>query len=68
MPNPKRKHSKARSAKRRASNFKTEMPTLTVNRQQGGEIFTLPHNATPEGFYKGRRLPGFRDRRPSSGG
>jgi ribosomal protein L32 len=67
MANPKRKHSKARSAKRRASNFNTEMPTLTVNRQHGGEAFTLPHNATPDGFYKGRRLPGFRDRRPSQG-
>jgi len=62
MPNPKRKHSRARSAKRRASNFQAEMPTVVLNRQQGGEPFVLPHTASPDGYYKGRKLPGFRER------
>ncbi len=61
MPNPKRKHSHARSAKRRAT-WTTEMPEITPNRQQGGEPFVLPHKATPDGYYKGRRLPGFKDK------
>jgi hypothetical protein len=37
------------------------MPEVTPNKQQGGVPFILPHNATPDGFYKGRKLPGFKD-------
>ncbi|KAA0229289.1 MAG: 50S ribosomal protein L32 [Armatimonadetes bacterium] len=61
MPNPKRKHSHARSAKRRGT-WRTEMPELVPNKQQGGSPFVLPHTATPDGYYKGRRLPGYKDR------
>jgi ribosomal protein L32 len=61
MPNPKRKHSHARSAKRRTT-WKTEMPEVTPNKMVGGEPFVKPHCATPDGYYKGRRLPGFKDK------
>ncbi|HWP31551.1 MAG TPA: 50S ribosomal protein L32 [Fimbriimonadales bacterium] len=61
MPNPKRKHSHARSAKRRG-NWRTKAPELVLNRVQGGERFILAHNASPDGFYKGRRLPGFKEK------
>jgi hypothetical protein len=37
------------------------MPEISVNKQQGGEPFKLNHCATPDGYYKGRRLPGFKD-------
>lgn len=62
MANPKRKHSHSRSAKRRGT-WKTEMPNLTLTQRGSKLTGSLPHTATPDGFYKGRRLPGFRDRR-----
>lgn len=37
------------------------MPEITINKQVGGEPYRLNHNATPDGYYKGRRLPGFKD-------
>lgn len=59
MPNPKRKHSHARSAKRR-THFVTEMPEVTETKQVGGEPLRLRHHASPDGVdRKGRKLPGF---------
>jgi len=60
MPNPKRRHSHQRTALRR-TNYTAEMPEIQKNRQVGGETHVLRHCATPDGYYKGRRLPGFRD-------
>ncbi|HMS54036.1 MAG TPA: 50S ribosomal protein L32 [Fimbriimonadaceae bacterium] len=60
MPNPKRRHSHARTAKRR-THYTTDLPTIQVTRQQNGEAVHLRHNATPDGYYKGRRLPGYKD-------
>lgn len=62
MPNPKRRHSHQRTALRR-THYTAEMPEISVNKQVGGESepYTLNHNATPDGYYKGRRLPGFKD-------
>ena len=60
MPNPKRRHSHQRTALRR-TNYTAVMPEISVNKQVGGEPFKLNHNATPDGYYKGRRLPGFKD-------
>jgi ribosomal protein L32 len=61
MPNPKRKHSHARSAKRRGT-WRTEMPEISPNRTAGTPFpFVKPHHASPDGYYKGRRLPGFKD-------
>ena len=54
MPNPKRRHSKARTSKRRAHDYLTS-PTL-------GECPNchekkLPHRACPRcGYYKGREV------------
>jgi ribosomal protein L32 len=59
MPNPKRRFSHQRTAKRR-TNYTAEMPEIQANKQVGGEPFFLRHNATPDGFYKGRKLPGFK--------
>lgn len=59
MPNPKRRFSHQRTAKRR-TNYTTDMPEIQVNKQVGGEPFHIRHNATPEGYYKGRKLPGFK--------
>lgn len=39
------------------------MPEISPNKQVGGEPFHLRHNATPDGYYKGRRLPGFKDKK-----
>jgi large subunit ribosomal protein L32 len=58
MPNPKRRHSHQRTAKRR-THYVAVLPEIAVNKQVGGEPFHLNHNATPDGYYKGRRLPGF---------
>ena len=60
MPNPKRRHSHQRTAKRR-THYVTEMPEIQVNKQVGGSPFMLRHCATPEGYYKGRKLPGFKE-------
>ena len=61
MANPKRRHSHSRSAKRRGT-WRTKMPEIAVNKQQEGEPYVLSHTASPEGYYKGRRLPGFKDK------
>lgn len=60
MPNPKRRHSHQRTALRR-THYTTDMPEIQLNKQRQGEPFILRHNASPDGFYKGRRLPGFKD-------
>lgn len=62
MPNPKRKHSHQRSAKRR-THYTTDLPEITLNKQQGaGEPFRPCHQASTDGYFKGRRLPGFKDK------
>jgi len=63
MPLPKRRHSHQRTALRR-THYTTELPEVTEERKVGSESFHLNHNATNDGYYKGRRLPGFRDKRP----
>ncbi len=60
MPNPKRRHSHQRTALRR-TNYTAVMPEISANKQIGGEPYKLNHCATPDGYYKGRRLPGFKD-------
>jgi large subunit ribosomal protein L32 len=61
MPNPKRRHSHQRTALRR-THYTSDMPEIELNKQVGAEPFRLRHNASPEGYYKGRRLPGFKDK------
>ncbi len=60
MPNPKRRHSHQRTALRR-THYTATLPEISVNKQVGGEPYKLSHCATPDGYYKGRRLPGFKD-------
>lgn len=60
MPNPKRRFSHQRTALRR-TNYKAVLPEIEPNKQVGGEPFKLRNHATPDGYYKGRRLPGFKD-------
>ncbi|AIE86126.1 hypothetical protein OP10G_2758 [Fimbriimonas ginsengisoli Gsoil 348] len=36
------------------------MPEIQVNKQVGGEPYNLRFVATPDGYYKGRLLPGFK--------
>lgn len=60
MPNPKRRHSHQRTALRR-THYVATLPEITVSKQVDGEPYRLNHNASPEGYYKGRRLPGFKD-------
>jgi ribosomal protein L32 len=60
MPNPKRRHSHARTAKRR-THYVAKLVELQPNKQNTGEPFHLRHHATPDGYYRGRRLPGFKD-------
>jgi large subunit ribosomal protein L32 len=61
MPNPKRRHSHQRTALRR-THYVAIMPEIQVNKQVGTEEpYKLNHCATPDGYYKGRRLPGFKD-------
>jgi ribosomal protein L32 len=52
MPNPKRKHSHARTSKRR-THWTTDLPEVTPAKR---------HCASPDGYYKGRRLPGYKDK------
>lgn len=61
MANPKRKHSHARGAKRRTT-WTTSLPEVTPTKNVNGEPFALRHCASPDGFYQGRRLPGFKDK------
>lgn len=60
MPNPKRRHSHQRTALRR-THYTATLPEITASKQVDGEPFRLNHNASPEGYYKGRRLPGYKD-------
>ncbi|MEI7985385.1 MAG: 50S ribosomal protein L32 [Armatimonadota bacterium] len=60
MPNPKRRFSHQRTALRR-TNYTAKLPEITLSKQVDGEPFRLNHNASPEGYWKGRRLPGFKD-------
>jgi ribosomal protein L32 len=60
MPNPKRRFSHQRTALRR-TNYTATLPEITLCKQVDGEPFRLNHNASPEGYWKGRRLPGFKD-------
>ncbi|OWU64671.1 MAG: 50S ribosomal protein L32 [Armatimonadetes bacterium Cent15-Ar3] len=60
MPNPKRRFSHQRTALRR-TNYTATLPEITLTKQVDGEPFRLNHNASPEGYWKGRRLPGFKD-------
>lgn len=60
MPNPKRRFSHQRTALRR-TNYTAKLPEIEINKQVGGEPFKLRNMASPEGYYKGRRLPGFKD-------
>jgi ribosomal protein L32 len=60
MPNPKRRFSHQRTALRR-TNYTATLPEITPSKQVDGEPFRLNHNASPEGYWKGRRLPGFKD-------
>lgn len=54
MPNPKRRHSKSRSRKRR-THYKAAAPTLVECPQCHEE--KLPHRACPHcGYYKGRSM------------
>ncbi len=54
MPNPKRRHSKSRTRKRRA-HFKTATPSLSTCANCGEP--KLQHRACPNcGFYKGRTM------------
>ncbi|MER3496877.1 MAG: 50S ribosomal protein L32 [Armatimonadota bacterium] len=60
MANPKRRHSHQRTALRR-THYVAVLPEITASRQVDGEPYRLNHNASPEGYWKGRRLPGFKD-------
>ena len=59
MPNPKRRHSHQRTALRR-TNYVAILPEIILNKQVAGEPYRLNHNATPDGWYNGRQLPGFK--------
>jgi ribosomal protein L32 len=61
MPNPKRKFSHARTAKRR-THWTTELPEVASTKNVQGEPFRINHYASPDGYYKGRRLPGYKDK------
>lgn len=61
MPNPKRRHSHQRTALRR-TNYVAVMPEIQANKQVGGAEFILRFTASPDGYYRGRRLPGFKDK------
>ncbi len=54
MPNPKRRHSKARRNKRRAHDALNPPQTITCPQCQEP---TMPHRVCPKcGFYKGRQV------------
>ncbi|MHC5066572.1 MAG: 50S ribosomal protein L32 [Planctomycetota bacterium] len=60
MAHPKRKHSHQRSAKRR-THYVTTMPEVSETKTIGGDPLHLRHCASKDGYYKGRRLPGYKD-------
>ncbi|MEE2823040.1 MAG: 50S ribosomal protein L32 [Acidobacteriota bacterium] len=54
MANPKRRHSKSRTGKRRAHDFLTA-PSLSICSNCGGAV--LPHRVCPNcGYYKGQQV------------
>lgn len=54
MPNPKRRHSKARRDRRRSHDALSNPPAATCS--QCGEV-KLPHRACPHcGYYRGREV------------
>ena len=61
MPNPKRRHSHQRTALRR-TNYVAVMPEIQENKTVGGDPLILRFCASPDGYYKGRRVAGFRDK------
>ncbi len=65
MPLPKRRHSHQRTALRR-THYTSKMPEVVEDKRVGGESNHLLHNSTPDGWYKGRRLPGFKDKKKKS--
>ncbi len=61
MAHPKRKHSHQRSAKRR-THFTTEMLELSATKNVQGDPLHVRHCASKDGYYKGRRLPGYKEK------
>lgn len=59
MPNPKRRFSHQRTALRR-TNYTATMPEIQESKTVGSEAFFRRFCATPDGYYKGRLLPGFK--------
>lgn len=59
MPNPKRRHSHQRTALRR-THYTASMPEIQETKQVGAEPTRRRHCASPDGYFKGRRLPGFK--------
>ncbi len=54
MPNPKRRHSKSRTAKRRTHDA---LPAISLGRCPQCHEFKRPHQVCPTcGFYKGRQV------------
>jgi large subunit ribosomal protein L32 len=54
MPNPKRRHSKSRTRKRRAHDA-LKQPNFYIDKETGEP--TQPHRINPEtGMYKGRKI------------
>lgn len=62
MPNPKRKHSHRRTASNKL-HWTTSLPETTETKNVTGEPLALRHSASPDGYYKGRRLPGYKDKK-----
>jgi len=69
MPLPKRRHSHARQAKRRA-NWKLETPNLQECpncRRAGTTTYKLPHHACPVcGTYNGRQVVAVKEKTPKA--
>jgi ribosomal protein L32 len=59
MPNPKRRFSHQRTALRR-THYTTDLPEIQPNKSAGADPYFLRFHATPDGYYKGRLLPGFK--------
>ena len=58
---PKRKHSHQRTVLGRM-HWRTKLPEITPTKNVSGEQHNLRHCASPDGYYKGRRLPGYKDK------
>jgi ribosomal protein L32 len=61
MPNPKRRFSHQRTALRRV-HYTTDLPEIQLNKQASSEPFFLRFHANSDGVYKGRQLPGFKQK------